>query len=153
MGFFLSDYVNKFEDMLWKKVKCAVLGATGVVGQHFLKSLVDHPYFDLIAVCASEGRVGQKLGDAKSLVPDGIPTCFGDIVFDSMDMDLLSSKGVQVAFSALPADIAKDLEKKAAFNGINVFSNAGTYRMDAHVPILIPEINAPSSRSRKGTAK
>ena len=47
------------------KIKCAVLGATGVVGQHFLKLLVDHPDFELAAVCASDARAGLPLGHAK----------------------------------------------------------------------------------------
>ena len=48
-----------------QKVKCAVLGATGVVGQHFLKLLTGHPFFELAAICASDARTGKKLAEMK----------------------------------------------------------------------------------------
>lgn len=125
-----------------QKVKCAVLGATGVVGQHFLKLLTGHPYFELAAVSASDARTGKKLQEMKEHIPGGIPAEFKDIVFDPIDdVDLLVSKGVQIVFSALPADVAGTLEKEAATQGIHVFSNASSYRMDKSVPILIPEVN------------
>ncbi len=126
-----------------EKIKCAVLGATGVVGQHFLRLLADHPWFELTAVCASDARAGSKLGTVKAQVDGGIPAVFADLVFDPIDVDILVSKGVKVAFSALPADVAKDVEMQAAQKGVKVFSNAGAHRMDANVPILIPEINYP----------
>ncbi|MBN1465729.1 aspartate-semialdehyde dehydrogenase [candidate division KSB1 bacterium] len=124
-----------------KKVRCAVLGATGVVGQNFLRLLVAHPNFELVAICASDVRVGLKLASAKEQVDGGIPIEFADLVFDPIDVDVLAAKQVQVAFSALPADVAKEVEKEAARRGIKVFSNAGAYRMEKDVPILIPEVN------------
>ena len=126
-----------------EKVRCAVLGATGVVGQNFLRLLVDHPYFELVAICASDVRIGQKLSTAREQIDGGIPDVFAELVFDPIDVDVLVSKNVQVAFSGLPADVAKEVEKEAAKRGINVFSNAGAYRMEPDVPILIPEINHP----------
>lgn len=124
-----------------EKIKCAVLGATGVVGQHFLRLLVDHPYFELTAICASEMRTGLPLRTAKEQVEGGIPAAFADLVFDPLDVDALLAKGVKIAFSALPAETADEFEKKAAEKGICIFSNAGSHRMDPDVPILIPEIN------------
>ncbi len=124
-----------------KKVKCAVLGATGVVGQHFLKLLNGHPYFELGAVCASEARTGKTLGEMKEHIDGGIPQAFADLVFDPIDVDILMEKEIKVIFSALPADIADTIEKKAAKEGMKVFSNASSYRMDKNVPILIPEVN------------
>lgn len=123
------------------RIKCAVLGATGVVGQHFLRLLQDHPYFELATICASDARAGRKLGTVKEQVEGGVPEDFADLVFDPIDVDLLLAKGVKVAFSALPADVANEVELEAAQKGIGVFSNAGAHRMDANVPILIPEVN------------
>jgi len=123
------------------KIKSAVLGATGIVGQHFVKLLVDHPYFELAAVCASDARAGQRLREIKPLIADGIPPAFADMVFDPMSIDLLLTKGIEIVFSALPADIATGIEKEAAEKGLKVFSNANSYRMNPQVPILIPEIN------------
>ncbi|MDZ7725076.1 MAG: aspartate-semialdehyde dehydrogenase [candidate division KSB1 bacterium] len=124
-----------------KKIKCAVLGATGVVGQNFLRLLVDHPYFELTAICASEARKGLMLATVKEQIKGGIPESFEDMLFDPIDIDLLLSKGVQVVFSALPSDVAGDIETEAAEKGLKVFSNAGAHRMDENVPILIPELN------------
>ncbi len=124
-----------------QKVKCAVLGATGVVGQNFLRLLVDHPYFELDAICASEARIDQTLSTVKEQIPGGVPPVFGDMTFDPINVDMLVEKGIKVAFSGLPADVAMDIEKEAAKRGINVFSNAGAYRMEKDVPVLIPEIN------------
>jgi aspartate-semialdehyde dehydrogenase len=123
------------------KVKCAVLGASGVVGQNFLRLLVDHPYFELAVICASDARKGSQLKNAKEVVEGGIPQAFEDMYFDTLDVDNLTAKNVQVAFSALPADTAMNIEKDAAKAGIKVFSNASSYRMDPLVPILIPEVN------------
>jgi len=44
-----------------QKVKCAVLGATGVVGQHFLKLLTGHPFFELAAICEVMPEPGKNL--------------------------------------------------------------------------------------------
>jgi len=126
-----------------KRIPCAVLGASGVVGQHFMRMLVDHPYFELKVICAGDARVGSKLKTAKEQVDGGIPSAFESLEFDAIDVDLLVKKGIKIAFSALPTDVAKGIEKKAAKAGICIFSNAGANRMEPDVPILIPEINAP----------
>lgn len=124
-----------------EKMRCAVLGATGVVGQNFLRLLVNHPYFELAAICASDMRIGQTLKSAKEQIDGGIPKAFADMVFNPIEVDVLVDKKIELAFSALPADVAKDVEKAAAKRGIKIFSNAGAFRMEKDVPILIPEIN------------
>ena len=54
----------------------------------------------------------------------------------------LPARGIDLAFSALPATVAKTTEAYLRDHGVVVFSNAGSHRMDADVPILIPEVNA-----------
>src|SRR5438067_9919016 len=49
---------------------------------------------------------------------------------------------VRIAFSALPGEIAGDIELAFARAGVAVFSNAKNHRMAADVPLLIPEVNA-----------
>ena len=50
-------------------------------------------------------------------------------------------KECQIAFSAMPADQAKDVEPALAAAGMAVVSNASSHRMDVDVPICLPEIN------------
>ncbi len=126
-----------------EKIRVAVLGATGMVGQYFLHLLRDHPDFEVAAVCASEARIGQPLLEARALHPAGIPVQMAHLHFSALDARSLADLGVDIAFSGLPADIARGIEMDLANRGIHVFSNASSYRMDPSVPILIPEINAP----------
>jgi len=50
--------------------------------------------------------------------------------------------GVKIAFSALPGEVAGEIEEAFAHAGVAVFSNAKNHRMDPDVPLLIPEVNA-----------
>jgi aspartate-semialdehyde dehydrogenase len=72
-----------------------------------------------------------------------------------MEPEALAKEGVQIAFSGLPADIAKNIEPTLADRGVHIFSNASAFRMDPAVPILIPEVNhnhlaLVQQQSRKG---
>lgn len=125
-----------------ERIDAAILGATGVVGQQFLKMLTGHPFFRVTAVCASDARLGQQLGDIQPLVPGGIPEDLKDLAFSPLNVASLQDAGVRVVFSALPTDAARRMEFECADAGLKVFSNASVYRMAAEVPILIPEINA-----------
>ncbi len=120
------------------KIKVAVLGATGAVGQRFVQLLENHPWFEVSALTGSDRSVGQTYGDACRWVLDApmpeyarsmkvVPTEPG---FDAA-----------IAFSALPSDQAKLLEPAFAQAGHGVCSNASAYRMEADVPLLIPEVN------------
>jgi len=124
------------------KIRCAVAGATGVVGQTFLQLLYDHPKFELVSICASEARIGKKLGESLTFSMAPLPKDFLHMPLQSMEIDTLKQNDVSVLFSALPSDTAGAFETEAADAGVAVFSNAASHRMDADVPILIPEINA-----------
>ncbi len=123
-------------------ISCAVCGATGVVGQQFLNLLNQHPFLRVEAVCASESRTGQTLSQIQPHIASSLPSALQELTFDPLDADVLLKKGIQVIFSALPADIAYQFESDAANAGLYVFSNAGAHRMNDDVPILIPEANA-----------
>ena len=47
-------------------IEVGVLGATGMVGQHFVKFLQDHPWFKLTWVGASDRSAGKKYSEATS---------------------------------------------------------------------------------------
>lgn len=121
------------------KIPVAILGATGLVGQRFITLLYNHPWFEIAELAASDNSVGKKYGDAaKWQLPVEIPEHIREMI-------VLPSDPVRVqapmVFSALPTDIAGDLEVAFAKRGAIVSSNASPHRMDADVPLLIPEVN------------
>ena len=126
---------------MMKKRSVGVLGATGMVGQRFIESLVDHPWFDLTLLAASGRSANKKYKDAvtwylESELPDDISDNTV-VLLDPKNID-----DVDIVFSALPANIAKEVEDKLAEKGIIVASNASAFRMHDDIPLIIPEVNA-----------
>jgi aspartate-semialdehyde dehydrogenase len=124
------------------KLRACVLGATGMVGQHFIRILDNHPTFEVGVVTASQRSLGREYGDAtdwfvSGAVPEPVKTL--DVI-ETTSKEILKQE-VDIVFSALPSDVAFDIESELAQGGLPVFSNAGAHRMDDDVPILIPEIN------------
>ena len=125
-----------------KKVKCAVIGATGAVGQVFMWMLARHPWFNLIYPTASAARVGQKYHESVHWVlPFEMPANNADLEIKEFSYEKMKKAGVKVVFSALPANIACEAEALLRDEGFWVFSNAASFRYDNDVPILIPEAN------------
>ncbi|MFV2040442.1 MAG: aspartate-semialdehyde dehydrogenase [Candidatus Hydrothermarchaeales archaeon] len=122
-----------------KKIKVAVLGATGMVGQRFISLLEGHPFFELTDIAASERSAGKRYGDAASwYLESGMPESVQDRVVSEIDPKVIDA---DIVFSALPSDVAMDVEPAFARAGFTVASNASAYRDEADVPLLIPEIN------------
>jgi len=125
-----------------QKIPSAVLGCTGLVGQQFVRMLLDHPNFEITALTASAGSEGKKYSEVSDQTQDiSFPQNIRDIRLFNTSVDAVAKIGAKVVFSALPAHIAEDIEKPLAARGIFVFSNARTNRMEPKVPILIPEVN------------
>lgn len=116
-----------------------VLGATGMVGQKFIQLLDGHPWFKVTSLAASERRIGKKYGDEVDwVVSRDIPDFAKDIEMVPMDPKYVDA---DIVFSALPSNIAKEVEPKFAEAGFVVASNASAYRMVEDVPLVIPEVN------------
>lgn len=124
------------------KIPVGVLGATGMVGQRFIQLLEDHPWFELVAVAASEKHQGRPYAEVTTwrLPESELPAAVANLPVVACRPDALP--GVRIVFSALPGDIAGEIETAFASAGVAVFSNAKNHRMDADVPLLIPEVNA-----------
>lgn len=121
-------------------INVGVLGATGAVGQRFVQLLSDHPWFNLAVLTASERSAGKKYRDAVNWKLDSpFPKAAGDIIVSPTNLSAL--KDCDMVFSALPADLATNLETEVANAGIGVFSNASSHRMEEDVPLLIAEVN------------
>jgi len=121
-----------------KKIPVAILGATGSVGQKFVELLLNHPWFEIAELAASEKSSGKKYKDAADwFMPVSLPEEIGEIEVQEC-VPKLSSK---VIFSGLDSSIAGEVETEFAKNGYIVISNSKNHRMDEDVPLLIPEIN------------
>lgn len=121
-----------------QKIKVAVLGCTGAVGQKLVSLLGSHPYFEINELVASERSAGKKYAERVSwreAVP--MPEKVKDIVIKSPEADL----DARILFSGLDASVAGEVEQDYADRGYIVVSNSRNHRMDRYVPLVIPEIN------------
>src|SRR5690348_9901685 len=122
------------------KRKAAVLGATGMMGQKFVQLLAHHPWFEVSAVAASDKSAGKEyatsIGSRKEA---NLPEELAELVLTEPNPQALDDP--DLAFSALPAEVAGPIEDDFAKAGIPVFSNASSHRMDQYVPLLNPEVN------------
>jgi aspartate-semialdehyde dehydrogenase len=124
------------------KIKVAVMGATGMIGQRFIQLLEDHPKFEIAGMYASERSEGKRLGDVLRVRDHEFSEDTLETRIEQLDVARIA-KASRVAFSGLPTDIAGGIETQLAKAGSAVFSNASSHRMGADVPLLIPECNAP----------
>ncbi len=122
------------------KIPVAVLAGTGSVGQRMISLLDGHPWFEVVEVTASERSEGKRYEDACHwFLSTPMPDYVKDMVLLPTKASALSK--AKIVFSALPADIAKEIEPDFAKAGMYLSSNASAYRKDPLVPLLVPEIN------------
>ncbi len=129
------------------KIKAAVLGATGMVGQRFVQLLSRHPWFEVSALAGSERSAGKTYAEACHWRLEG------DIPAEVRLMQVRPAAppiDAQVVFSALPADTARAIEPEFAQAGYVVCSNSSAYRYEEDIPVMIPEINGEHLVMLKG---
>jgi aspartate-semialdehyde dehydrogenase len=121
------------------KIPVGVLGATGAVGQRFIQLLENHPWFEIAAISGSARTAGGIYGEACKWVQEGdIPEAVRGLQVQASEPNLPA----RIVFSALPSDIAREVEPQFARAGYAVCSNASAYRQEPGVPLIIPEVNA-----------
>jgi aspartate-semialdehyde dehydrogenase len=121
------------------RIPVAVLAATGSVGQRFIHLLDHHPLFKVVKLTASDRTVGQKYGQACHwILPAEMPDWARNMEIQPTSATLTA---VPLAFSALPADTALEVEPAFAREGTLVCSNASAWRTASDVSILLPEVN------------
>jgi aspartate-semialdehyde dehydrogenase len=119
-------------------IEVGVLGATGMVGQHFVKFLQDHPWFKLTWVGASDRSAGKKYKEATSWRLGGaMPAAIANLDVN----ECKPGNAPQLMFSATDASVATEIERAFAEAGHVVVSNSRNHRMEADVPLLVPEVN------------
>ena len=120
--------------------KVAVLGASGLVAQRFQQRLANHPWFQLVAVYGSPRTAGTNLEELEWHLPEPRPN-ITSMKIRSMDSLMDDVEDFEIVFSALPSDVAINVEKPLAEAGLFVFSNASTHRMDDDVPLIVADLN------------
>ena len=122
-----------------KTIEVGILGGTGMVGQHFIRFLENHPWFKITWLGASDRSAGKKLQDATSWRLDGeMPQAAADLPVS----DSKPGHAPQLVFSAMDASVATEIERAFAQAGHFVVSNSRNHRMELDVPLIVPEINA-----------
>ncbi len=126
-----------------KKLPVGILGATGIVGQRFIQMLEHHPWFEVAWLAASDRSEGRPYAEAarwrlKTPIPAPVA---------KMTVSPAKPEGApKIIFAALDAGIARELEPQFAAAGCAVVSNSSALRMQADVPLVIPEVNADHIR-------
>ncbi len=120
-----------------KKIEVGILGATGMVGQRFVSLLEHHPWFEVKWLAASERSAGKKYVEAcmwrlRAPLPEGAR---------ELPVHACRPGGPKLVFSSLDSKVAGEVEKEFARAGHLVVSNSSNHRMDADVPLVIPEVN------------
>ena len=126
--------------MTWTKIMpanpvVAVAGATGAVGAEFLRVLhdLDFPAAEVRAL-ASARSAGRKLAfDGCGHVPAGELTV--------QEMTPESFEGVDIALFSCGAGVSKQMREAVTAAGAVMIDNSSAFRMDADVPLVVPEVN------------
>jgi len=123
------------------KKKAVIIGATGAAGQNIVEFTAEHPWFEIACLSASERSHNKSYREATEAAPF-FRTMPPEEV---MDMKVIGAYHVDprdfdVAFSALPSEIAKIQEAKFA-EQIPVISTAAAYRYEPDTPVLLPDVN------------
>lgn len=121
------------------RIPVAVLGATGAVGQAFVRLLTGHPWFELTELAASERSAGRAYGESARWLEGTLPPQVASATVLPCDPAAVRAP---IVFSALDSSVAGDVERAFAHDGRMVVTNAGNHRMESDVPIVIPEVNA-----------
>src|SRR5215471_11036016 len=120
-------------------IEVGILGATGAVGQQFIALMANHPWFKVTWLGASERSAGKAYRDASAW---RLSTPLPDAVAELTVNAAAPGSAPKLMFSGLDSSVAGEIEAAFAQAGHVVVSNSRNYRMEADVPLLIPEVNA-----------
>ncbi len=122
-----------------KKLEVGILGATGMVGQRFVSLLEHHPWFEVRWLAASERSAGRTYGEACNWrLRSPLPKAAREMPVH----ECKPGQAPQLVFSSLDSKVAGEVEREFAQAGHVIVSNSSNHRMEADVPLLIPEVNS-----------
>ncbi len=138
------------------KKQAVIIGATGAAGQNIVEFTARHPWFEVACLSASERSHGKTYIKATKAAPFFRKTPPEEIMeMKVIGADHVDPRNYDVAFSALPSDVAKVQEAKFAEH-IPVISTASAYRYEQDTPVLLPDVNPshtemiPLQREKRG---
>ncbi len=121
-----------------KEYRVAIVGATGLVGQEFIKVLEQRNFpISSIRLLASDRSAGRKLFvnhqevEVKETTPD-------------------SFKKIDIALFSAGAEISRYFSPIAVQSGVVVVDNSPAFRMAPTVPLVVPEVNAEDIKWHRG---
>jgi len=121
-----------------KSYNVAVVGATGIVGEEFLKILAKRPFpLRSLKLLASHRSAGKKI-------------VFGEQALEVEALSPQSLNGSDIVFISATDEISRDYAPIAAKAGAVAIDDSGVWRMDPSVPLVVPEINADDVEQHKG---
>lgn len=152
------------EEMMDKKLRAGIIGATGYVGQRFITLLADHPWFELTALAASPRSAGKTYVESvgnRWRIPVEMPELVKNMPVQSSEEIEEFCKDLDLVFCAVDMDKKEliALEERVAKTETPVISNNSANRWTADVPMIIPEINADhtalieAQKKRLGTTR
>lgn len=116
----------------------AIVGATGMVGQEFIKVLLQRKFpMASLQLYASDRSAGRKVyaGHQEMVVKETAADSF-----DNVDIALFSAG----------SEISKHFAPMAAKAGALVIDNSAAWRMDTRVPLVVPEVNVEDIKKHRG---
>jgi len=120
-----------------KKLEVGILGATGMVGQRFVSLLEHHPWFEVAWLAASERSAGKKL-------------VVGAEAVEVEEVNAHSFEGIDLALFSAGTDPSRHYAPIAARAGAVVIDNSAAWRMEASVPLVVPEVNPEDIAQQQG---
>ncbi len=118
--------------------KVAIVGATGLVGREFIKTLEQRNFpAASIQLFASDRSAGKKLpvGHEEVEVRETTPESF---------------EGIDIALFSAGAEVSRHFSPIAAQSGAVVIDNSSAFRMVPTVPLVVPEVNPEDIKWHKG---
>ena len=116
----------------------AVIGATGAVGQVFLRIAEERDFpVDKIRLCASERSIGKKLEFRGEQIE--VELCTPDLL-DDVDFSFISASG----------EVSRELAPLSVKHNTIAIDDSSAFRMAEGVPLVVPEVNADDLEEHKG---
>lgn len=119
--------------------------STAYIGQKALLKFQDHPFLEIAGFIADDpADAGKPLGEVLAdrwQAEEPLPARFADAVMLPADTNVLKNAGLDIVLSTLFGPKSRELDPVVAAAGIGVVSESVGLRLDADVPLIVPEIN------------